>query len=150
MNNEEKIQQVEEALDHHELITQARASFQHFQCYCWDEFCYGFGVSPSECRSAKYFYEQLVNVLGKARADEIYLQESIKFTDWMVANHGYDSEVTHVFLYGTEDERRSFPIRDLEGRCNAEDDAAIAEWVADRQHQRNRQEYARAFYGVAA
>lgn len=147
MTNEEKIKAVEEALDHHELIAQARAAFEEFECFCWGEFCYGFGVSPSEVRPSKYFYEQLVNVLGKARAEEIYSEEALKHVTWLI-NHGHDPEETHVFLFGTEEERASFPIRDLEGRCNAEDDSTIAEWVEERKHLKNRVEYARKFYGV--
>lgn len=148
MTDEEKIRAVEEALDgHNELIAEARREFRQFHSYRWDQFSYGFYVAMHEFNAFEYWYNQLIKLLGVARADEINSQEQTKFADEMSAD-GCDPEVLDVFLYGTDEERRSFPRRELLNRNAEYDDAAEAEWVADRKHAKFRQEYARKFYGV--
>jgi hypothetical protein len=161
MTDEEKLAAVEEALDHAELIAEARADFREFFNDYWQNFLTGYSRYAYVSCGRGYVFQMrnsnahaIWDVLGEARSREIRDQEEAKFCNHLEAE-GSAPEIIYVCFQGTDEERDSFP-RYQPNFWNLGDDAeyyerhskAVAEWVEDRKHLNIRKEYARKFYGA--
>lgn len=153
MTDEEKIEAVEDALDGRPLIDKARAAFWDY----FEELYYRFltgCVSGGPSRVCCYFRQELNRVLGEARCDAIFDEEWAK---WVAKNQPtMDPEVWEEFdgpsVEGMEEYSELANANYGPTRADREKGyrEAQAEWIEDRKHLKNRQRYARKFYGVAA
>jgi hypothetical protein len=137
-DDEEKIAETECALDGQPgLIADARRGFQDVFETRFFNFKNGCGTSSRTWNTERHYTEELERVVGNAAMNAIYDEEWLKFES---AEQQTCPEVWQVYAHGTEEEQDSFPVQATE--------EALAEWIEERKHQKNRDDYAQKFYGV--
>ncbi len=137
MTDAEKIEQVEQALDGHaELIARAREIFQDGFGDDFYGIFFGCGTDHREFRDAELL---LVSVLGESRADKIIAEEEAKFLARL------EPEVRCAWCAWRSNTGSNTGALDGLPVSNPEE---LDEWIADRKHQKNREEYAQKFYMV--
>lgn len=146
MTDEEKLTAVEEALDGYaELIAEARVAFaDRFEDRLF-AFLTASGTTGHIARTYTHFYDALRAAVGEERCDDINQEEWDKFEARQIAN---DPEVWELYNHGTAEELREFPTNWESARHPEALAEWRAKWRADREHEKNREEYARKFYGV--